>query len=60
MKVLFDHNIARPPAEYLTSHTVSRTGPLGWGSLQNGMLITKAEAHGFEVMVTGDKNLEYQ
>ena len=60
MKVLFDHNIPRDLASYLPHHTVSRTAPLGWAKLQNGDLIDAAEAAGFEVMISGDKNLEYQ
>ena len=60
MKVLFDHNIPRNLVSSLTHHTVGRTAPLGWASLQNGDLIAAAEAAGFEVMISGDKNLEYQ
>lgn len=30
------------------------------GTLQNGALIAAAEAEGFEVLVTTDKNLKYQ
>ena len=32
----------------------------GWSSLQNGELIAAAEAAGFTVLVTTDKNLKYQ
>jgi hypothetical protein len=33
---------------------------MGWHELENGDLLSSAEASGFEVMVTGDKNLSYQ
>lgn len=60
MKVLFDHNIPRNLVPYLTKHTVSRTAPLGWAQLHNGALLSAAESEGFDVLVSGDKNLEYQ
>ena len=31
-----------------------------WAELGNGELLTAPEQDGFEVMVTGDKNLSYQ
>ena len=33
---------------------------MGWDGLQNGELIARAEAEGFEVFLTADRNLEYQ
>ena len=33
---------------------------MGWHELENGNLLSMAERTGFEVMVTGDKNLSYQ
>ncbi len=32
----------------------------GWGTLSNGDLIQSAEAAGFDLLVTTDKNLKYQ
>jgi hypothetical protein len=32
----------------------------GWDELENGELLTAAEAAGFEVIVTTDRNLRYQ
>ena len=32
----------------------------GWDELSNGELLTAAEAAGFEVLVTTDKNIRYQ
>jgi hypothetical protein len=32
----------------------------GWATLNNGDLLTAAEAAGFEVLLTTDKNLRYQ
>jgi hypothetical protein len=33
---------------------------MSWAELENGDLISAAEGAGFEVMVTGDKDLAYQ
>ncbi|MEZ0326962.1 MAG: hypothetical protein ACAH95_13765 [Fimbriimonas sp.] len=33
---------------------------MGWHELENGDLISAAEAAGFDAMVTTDKNLQYQ
>jgi predicted nuclease of predicted toxin-antitoxin system len=60
VKVLFDHNTPWTLAKYLTGHTVAAADHEGWARLQNGDLIAAAEAAGFEVMISGDKNLEYQ
>ena len=35
-------------------------GDRGWEELENGELLTVAEAAGFEVLVTTDRNLRYQ
>ena len=32
----------------------------GWATLANGVLLTAAEAQGFDVFVTTDRNIRYQ
>ena len=41
-------------------HEVETAYERGWSSLQNGDLIAAAEAAGFAVFVTTDRNLKYQ
>lgn len=61
MLVLFDNGTPRTLARYLISeHTVTEARARGWEELSNGELLTLAEAAGFEVLVTTDKNLAYQ
>ena len=60
MRVLFDQNVPRPLARFLLRHDVTRLPELGWQELVNGELIAAAEAQGFEVLITADKNLRYQ
>ena len=60
MRVLFDNNVPAPLRQRLTGHMVDTAKEMGWHELKNGALLMAAEQHGFEVMVTGDKNLSYQ
>jgi hypothetical protein len=61
MLVLFDNGTPRTLARYLIGHhTVTEARARGWDKLGNGELLTAAEAAGFEVLVTTDRNLRYQ
>jgi hypothetical protein len=41
-------------------HTVATTWFQGWSGLQNGALLTAAEAAGFELFITADQEIAYQ
>jgi hypothetical protein len=61
MLVLFDNGTLRTLARFLIDgHTVTEARARGWQELENGELLIQAEAAGFEVLVTTDKNLSYQ
>ena len=60
MRVLFDQATPVPIRQYLTGHDVSTAAQQGWETLKNGELLTVAEAAGFEVLLTTDKNIRYQ
>ena len=61
MLVLFDNGTPRTLARYLIDHhTITEARARGWGELENGDLLKAAEAAGFEVLVTTDKNISYQ
>ena len=61
MLVLFDNGTPRTLASYLIDHhAVTEARARGWDEFENGELLTVAEAAGFEVLVTTDKNLSYQ
>lgn len=60
MRVLFDHGTPAPLRRALVGHTVETAYERGWSRLSNGRLLDAAEAGGFEVFVTTDKNLRYQ
>jgi hypothetical protein len=61
MLVLFDNGTPRTLARYLIDrHTVTEARARGWQELDNGALLAQAEASGFQVLVTTDKNIRYQ
>ena len=60
MLVLLDQGTPVPIGRHLSHHTARTASEQGWATLGNGELLTAAEAHGFDVFVTTDKNLRYQ
>jgi len=60
MLVLFDQSTPAPLRVHLKAHTVTEARDRGWDRLVNGDLLDAAEASGFEVFLTADKNLRYQ
>jgi predicted nuclease of predicted toxin-antitoxin system len=60
MRILFDQATPVPIRAYLDQHQVRTASQQGWGTLRNGELLAAAEAAGFEVLLTTDKNLRYQ
>jgi len=60
MRVLFDNGTPRGVANGLPGHTVEECRAYGWDTLRNGELLDAAEAAGFDVFVTTDRNIRYQ
>lgn len=60
MRVLFDNGVPRGLASALSEHSVEEARSFGWDRLKNGDLLDAAEADGFDVFVTTDRNLRYQ
>ena len=60
MRVLFDNGVPWAIADVLPGHEVIFTRSAGWHELKNGELIRRAEAEGFDVLLTTDKNIPYQ
>lgn len=60
MRVLFDNGTPRGLGAALSGHSVEEARARGWDTLKNGELLTAAEAAGFEVFVTTDKNIQHQ
>jgi hypothetical protein len=60
VRVLLDENLPHKLRTHLAHHETATVSYLAWGGLENGVLLKKAEAAGFDVFVTGDRALEYQ
>ena len=60
MRVLFDNGTPRGVAAALSGHTVEEARARGWDTLNNGELLDAAEAAGFDVFVTTDRNIRHQ
>jgi hypothetical protein len=60
MRVLFDNGTPRGLAAALKGHVVEEARAFGWDALSNGELLAAAEAAGFDVLVTTDRNLRYR
>jgi putative NIF3 family GTP cyclohydrolase 1 type 2 len=59
VKVLLDEDLPHKLRLHIPDHDVSTVAYFGWDGLKNGDLLRAAEREGFEVFVTGDKNLSY-
>jgi hypothetical protein len=60
MLILFDNRTPAPLRYALKGHVVVEAIERGWDRLANGELIAAAEAAGFELLLTTDKNIRYQ
>ena len=60
MLILFDHVTPKGIARALVGHTVTKAKDRGWDTFSNGDLLAAAEAAGFDVFVTADKNMRSQ
>jgi hypothetical protein len=60
MLILFDHSTPAPLRYALKGHVVIEAIERGWERLANGDLLKVAEEAGYEILVTADKNIQYQ
>ena len=60
MLILLDQGTPVPLRSFLEGHTVKTAAQQGWSTLSNSDLLRAAEAEGFDVLLTTDKNLVFQ
>ena len=59
MRILFDQGTPAPLRHALAGQTISTAYEMGWAKLENGDLLSAAEAS-FDAFITTDQNLRYQ
>lgn len=61
MKILLDECVTRKLKRHLSEFaTVETVTEAGFAGLKNGKLLTAAESRGFDVLLTIDRNMNYQ
>ena len=60
MRILLDECLNWRLARALTGHYAVSVQKLGWSGVKNGKLLALAVEHGFDVFLTGDRNLAFQ
>ena len=60
MRVLFHNETPRGVVAALSGHLIEEARSRGWDTLRNGELLDAAEAAGFDVFVTTDRNIRHQ
>ena len=60
MRILIDECLNRRLRRALPGHQVSSVQEMGWSGLRNGELLAAMAEAGFEVFLTGDRNLQFQ
>ena len=58
--MLVDQGTPKPLRRSLREHEIETAYERGWSTLANGELIAQAEAAGFDILVTTDRQLRYQ
>lgn len=58
--VLLDESVPIALRRLLTEHDARSVIYMGWSALKNGDLIARAEAEGFDIMITADQSIRYQ
>ncbi len=58
--MLLDHNLPKALRRLLSGHDFRTTRRQGWDGLSNGMLLRAAADEAFDLLLTIDKNMEYQ
>ena len=60
MKVFFDEDVPRKLVHFLPQHDIHTVVSMEWGGVKNGALLILIEREGFQVFLTGDKNMPAQ
>ncbi len=60
MRILLDECVTNRLRQALKPDEFITVSEMGWSGIKNGKLLNKAVSEGFELLLTIDKNMEYQ
>jgi hypothetical protein len=60
LRILIDESLPVKFAALLPNHDVSTVRQQRWRGLRNGVLLRTAVDHGFQLLISADKNMRYQ
>jgi hypothetical protein len=60
LKVFLDEDVPRKIVPFLSAHDVHSVVSRRWGGIKNGALFDLIDREGFDVFITGDKNMPDQ
>lgn len=60
MLILLDLCAPGPMRAYLPGHIVHTAAEMGWDLRPDGEVLTLAEAHGYELLISVDQDIQYQ
>ncbi len=60
MRILLDECVTKHLKPHLSDYEVSTVREMHWSGIKNGKLIALCREHGFDVLLTIDKNFKYQ
>ncbi|RBQ03268.1 DUF5615 family PIN-like protein [Pedobacter miscanthi] len=60
MKLLLDENLPKRLKQHFEEHEIYTVRDMGWNGVKNGELLQLMIAAEFQVLITFDKNLQFQ
>lgn len=60
MKLLLDENLPKKLKQHFLEHEIFTVADCGWQGKKNGELLALMLQNNFDVLITFDKNLQYQ
>ena len=60
MKILLDECVTKHLKPFLSEHEVVTVREMGWSGIKNGKLIALCVENQFDILLSIDKNLQYQ
>ncbi|MEJ7828157.1 MAG: DUF5615 family PIN-like protein [Segetibacter sp.] len=60
MKILLDECVTKHLKQHLSEHEVFTVREMQWSGIRNGKLMTLCVEQHFDILLTIDKNLQYQ